>query len=931
MVDNLGTVISNNRMFNTILHDSGLKVAHLNAQSLVPNQRSSKFDEVKYIFQDSVIDVIGVFETWYSRNVTDTSVNIPGYNIHRNDREIRRGGGVCLYISQKFKSRVIYQRMVESVFESLFVEIIVGHNCSILIGVIYLPNLSFNVCENELCDISAQYNNVIMMGDFNVDLFSRAEEVYNFCNHSSLSLVHNSQPTHYCNDRHSTSLIDYFLVSNIEEVSHKGQFQLPVLNSNHAIICISVNLEINSRSDPIFYRDYKSFNLNHCISDLRSLDFSPIYTNYMPDVQISFFNAIVYELYNNHIPLRQLKKRNPNDWINHPDVKAARENRDLAFRAMRENRSENTVRNYCILRNRLKSIIRKTRRRFYINFFSNCDQGQIWKRLRSVGAIGDNQNNLEIDPNTFNEYARMPRVQGPVIAFDRTSNNLTGFSFRNVNVTEVLNALLRLKSNAVGADMIPLKFLKLIFPEIVTHLTFIINSCITRSYFPLEWKVGRIVPVPKVKNPISVEDFRPISILSCCSKIFEILLKDQMDPFLEEFGAINSFQSGFRKGFNTSTLMLGITESIRENLDKHLVSVLVFLDLNKAFDSLCHELIAKKLIDQFGFSILSSKLLYSFLSNRSQYVRVGNQCSNLLSLYRGVPQGSILGPLLFLLYINDIFTIFSKFKCYTYADDIQLLASSRINNLKSFERDLNIELDNVVTWSRQNFLDLNPNKCKVMFFSGNWDCHLGIFLNGESIESVSTYKSLGFHIDHKLTFSHHINSIISKVSWTLRRLYNTSCYLPLAMRRRVGVALCIPIFLYGLEMYSCTSRDNLARLKLCLNRVIRYVFGLQIGQHISAYRMDLLGYDFEDYISSRQIILFFKIIKYNCPSYLADKFIFGGSTRSNTIVYPMHSTLIMHRSFIMKVARIWNTIIPYTERRFSHSVAQFENIFKMAV
>lgn len=929
IIDNLGPVIGSNSMFSTVLHGSGIKVAHMNAQSIVPSPSSTKFDEVRNLFENSIIDVIGVSETWFNPTVTDRAVHIQGYKIHRKDRVVRRAGGVCLYISERFKTRVIYDTMTESVCESLYVEVTLGNGQLILIGVVYLPHRSFNVCESDICDIASSYENVIIMGDFNVDVFSRGDEVRNLCGLSSLSVVHNSQPTHYCNDRHSTSLIDYFLVSDIGKVDCKGQFQLPALNSNHAVICMSYEIQTTSETEDIFYRDFRSLNLGQCISQIHSIDFSPIYGNSHPDVQVSFFNSTLLGLFHDNVPLRKVNKRNFNDWMNHHEIRAAINNRNLAFRAMRENRSEDTIRMYCTHRNRVKSVIRRIRRRSSINFFSNCDQKQIWQRLRSIGAVGGDQTSFVIDPDEFNEYSRMPPISAPTISLDQDLfENSTGFVFRNINDHHVFNAMSRLKSNSVGADGIPLKFLKAIFSEIVPHLTYIFNTCISRSIFPSDWKVGRIVPIPKVKSPSSVNDYRPITILPCCSKIFEIILKDQLQSYLDEARIISPFQSGFRKGYNTSTLMLDIVESIRTQLDKHLVSVLIFLDFRKAFDSISHDLLARKLVEQYNFSSTSSRLLLSYLSNRSQFVKVGVQYSNLVNLYRGVPQGSILGPLLFLLYINDIFRNFTFLKCYTYADDIQLLGSSECRNIALFERRINSDLFNVFEWSRQNFLDLNPEKCKMMIFSGNDDYRIDVFLNNVRIERVDVYKSLGFYIDKKLSFERHINSVVSKVSWTLRKLYNMSTYLPLAIRRRVGMALCYPLFLYGLEMYSCTTQDYVNTLKLCFNRVIRYIFNLKIRDHVSGFRIQLLGYDFGDFISSRQIILFFKIMKYNCPSYLAERFVFGNSERTNLIVYPSHSTLIMQKSFVMKVGRLWNDVIPYSDRTFQQTVSQFSNIFR---
>lgn len=626
-------------------------------------------------------------------------------------------------------------------------------------------------------------------------------------------------------------------------------------------------------TERILYRDLKCINLRECISQLHTIDFSPIYLNAQPDIQVSHFSSSILNLYHDNVPLRRMAQKDVDEWMNHPEIRIAKIRRDVAFTAMRENRTDSTVKNYCYCKNKVKSIIRKIRRRTCINSYENCSQQQLWRKLRLNGVVGDGPSLFSIDPDEFNNFVRMPPVQASTISFNYNHyRNNNGFVFRNVDDIDVFNAMSKLHSNSIGPDGIPLNFIKLIFSEIVAHLTYIFNTCITRSEFPTEWKLGRVIPLPKVRNPNSVDDFRPITILSCFAKIFEIILKEQILNHLDELQIFNPFQSGFRKGYSTSTLMLDIVESIRSYQDRNLLCALIFLDFHKAFDSLNHDLLAIKLIEQFNFNPLSSKLVFSFLNGRTQFVRVGDSDSRLLYLHRGVPQGSILGPLLLLLFLNDMYTIFSTFTCYTYADDVQLLGYSDYNNIRRFEEKINIDLRRVTEWCNQNFLDLNINKCKMMIFSKNNDFNLNIFLNGERIEIVDVHKSLGFFIDNKLSFNQHINYVVSRISFILRKLYNVSTYLPMAIRRKVGISLCFPLFLYGLEMYSCTSRENLNSLQLCINRVVRFIYKLGVREHVSGYRFQLLNYDFDDFISSRQIILFYRFKKYNCPSYLARKF-----------------------------------------------------------
>ena len=268
---------------------------------------------------------------------------------------------------------------------------------------------------------------------------------------------------------------------------------------------------------------------------------------------------------------------------------------------------------------------------------------------------------------------------------------------------------------------------------------------------------------------------------------------------LNASSSICDFQSGFSKGYNKAGVLLDITEAIRSNLDKGYMSALVFLDFKKAFDSINHRILIMKLCSKFNFSSVACRLTWSLLSGWTQFVHVDDRISETLEINRGVPQGSILGPLLFLLYINDIFQNLSFLKCYTYADDVQLLATAESSDLLCFQNSINRDLSHIAEWSKANELLLNPEKYKIMIFSKNSNPNLDILLDNKRLDTVTHYKTLGLIIDNDLSFNYHVNFIISKVSWTLRRLYNVGFYLPLVVRRRVALSLCLPVFslLYG--------------------------------------------------------------------------------------------------------------------------------------
>ena len=277
--------------------------------------------------------------------------------------------------------------------------------------------------------------------------------------------------------------------------------------------------------------------------------------------------------------------------------------------------------------------------------------------------------------------------------------------------------------------------------------------------------------------------------------------------------------------------------------------------------------------------------------------------------------------------MNDIYRKIQFCKCYTYADDILLLLDDGGLGVNYLANNMNRDLQHIVNWSIENFLSLNPSKCKAMNFSHNSFLPL-IRMDNELITFVGYQKILGIYLDTRLDFGYHVNSIISKISFILRRLYNLGIFLPLNVRKRTALALCLPIFMYGLEIYSGTSQHYITKLRRCFNRIVRFIHGLKYRQHVSAYVINVLGLDFQSFIDLRNIIQFYKIVKYGKPIYILQKFSFGRSSRTNILICPVHSSLFMTRSFIVRVSRLWNSVLPYEIRHFGKSTQQFQNILK---
>lgn len=933
MNNNLGEVVTSGALNNLNLNSCNLNIMHMNVQSISPKFNSVKLDEIRQVVDGSNFDIIGMSESWLGESILDNAVEINNYHLHRNDKlGEHRGGGVCVYVHNRLQSKVVCTFNKGLTCDAIFVEISGVNSEKILVGVIYLPYGNISQCTEELGELSGRYRHMIVAGDFNINLFEQGTALRNVVSDSGLEIIHNNLPTHFELKSPRCSLIDYFFVSNSEWVEEKGQFQFPALNSHHALIYISYRIPTNRVDNAVTVRDYRHFNRELCIQDLEEIDFRPIYETINTDLQVEFLTTSLLNLYERHVPLRTISKRKNDTWMGSANVRTAKCHRDLAFRAYLEQRNDYRWRIYCVYRNRVKSVIRKERAKHYNERFDSCTSKSVWNELRKIGvAKSKNDNTSSMDVEQFNDCYVLPPIENPptILYHSQFSLNEGGFSFSNVENYEVFSTFMNINSNAVGPDGLSLRFIKLILPNIIDHVTHVFNSILTSSSYPSLWKKARVLPIPKIRNPESCNDYRPINIVSICSKVLERLMNNQMLNHINNEHLLSDNQSGFRQRHNTTTHILDILHEIRQAVDHHRLAVLISLDFSRAFESISHEILLNKLLLNFRFSITACKLIETFIRYRTQFVQTSNGTSSTRTTTRGVPQGTILGPLLFLAYVNDIFSCCNSLKGYMYADDLQLIAIAESES--DLEGGANEDLDNINSWCTENFISLNSAKSKAIMFNNMLDRMPNILLGGFPVDFVSYVKALGFYIDDKLTFNQHITMMISRVMISLRRVYSIPCRLQINIRKQIGYTLLMPLIMYGIEVYTGTTLENIYIVERCFNRIIRYVYGLSIRTHVSEYTNDFLGCSFTKFIDIKILCLFYKVFKNASPSYLASRFEFGHSTRTHSLVTLRTHTLTMKRSFVARVTDLWNNILPYNYRNFSYSESQFRNIVSLLV
>lgn len=931
--NNLGPIVGNSSFFKNRLsqYSNCMSIGHLNCHSLRPSIYNTTLCELKNLICDSGFGLFAVSETWLKPYVSSKTVAIPGYSFVRNDRPSARGGGVGIYILKNIKYKVVFRSENPGVCESLFIELIFGLS-KVLFGVVYLPHGNIHNFEEIHEDILSRYESIIVVGDFNCNLFdiSKSSEMRNVCLRLGISITHNSLPTHFNIATDSVSLIDFFACSHLCSLISSDQVQCPSI-SHHSLIFGITNINLTSAEHFFEFRNYNDINWDGLLDYLVNVDFSSLYSTSDINLQLSFLQLLIANLFS-YVPIvRKRVVHSLDPWLKCKSIILAISLRDMAYKNYLKFPTLQNMAVYRTLRNKAKSILRKERKKYYEQIFNGLNATHLWRQLHA-GGIVDNDVNLstDFDVNVLNEYFTQENGVGNVIVdFPDIDRQCHTFSFNCVFEIDVFEAFQQVKSKSVGVDGVPIKFLKLIYPYISRHFTYIFNTMFTTSTFPNDWKIARVFPISKNKGRNTIENLRPISILPSLSKVAEHLIRLQIQSFIDDNKFLINYQYGFRRGLSTTSLLVDLTDLIRETIDGRDSGVLVALDISKAFDCVDHSMLIEKLFSLYAFDSNSCKLIASYLSGRSQYVSYNGEASSLRNIYSGVPQGSILGPLLFVLYVNDISSILTNCDChpFMYADDIHLFFKGQSDF--QLENTINTTLGNISRWLRNNNLVVNVSKTKAMTFGSPCRLNSGINIqvNGVAVDFVDRINCLGVVLDAKLDFSLHIDALYPKVINMLRKLHSTDFYLPLFVKRNLAHSMLFSVISYCIEVISGTTHEYLMKLEKLFNIIVRYVYNLRRFDHISAHAVLFLGVSFSTFVKQRVVSFLYKCICLNLPGFQRDRLVFSRSTRNTQIIFPHFSTSLYERSFIVRSARIWNQL-PAELRQFSFSRGVFRRMFE---
>ena len=556
------------------------------------------------------------------------------------------------------------------------------------------------------------------------------------------------------------------------------------------------------------------------------------------------------------------------------------------------------------------------------------------KRFRNGRNIALSENdNIVNDPLTvaeiFNDYFSTvatdigfdDRIESAIDAINKHSTHpsvlkIRGnhnpehpFSFHLVDSQQVSLALKRLNARkATGYDNLPGKLIRIAYSELSYPLTHLINTSISLKCFPSTMKCAEISPVFKKDDNLMRDNYRPVSVLTVVSKIYETLMNDQLTDYFRNI--LNKLLCAFRKKYSGQSLLIKMVDEWKTALDNRYITGAVFMDLSKAFDCLPHGLLIAK-CHAYGLTLSACELLADYLDQRKQRVKIGGVRSSWTDLHKGVPQGSILGPLLFNIFINDLFFSIEKCSLYNYADDNSLSFSA--SSLSEVLSKLRIDCNHAIDWFTINGMKANPDKFQFMILSSSPLDPIELALDGNTtITSQNCVKVLGVSIDKHLTFNDHISSSCSKAARQLNAFARISKHLNLDSRRVIHQSFILSNFNYCPLVWHFCGKTNNKKLEKIQERSLRILY----NDYDSIYEDLLCNNRSSTLLLSRLKTLLletFKSLRHTNAECLHDIFnpkMSPYDLRTTDIVQPKRNTTTHGlRSFSYLGSRLWNNLV----------------------
>jgi len=898
-----------------------------------------------FLFVNSGIDIIAVSETFYKPGSKST---LDGYNVLRNDRVGKGGGGVAVYVKQNIKAKVLSASNSQYCHKPEYIILEVTLNStSILLACIYRPpKIGYlDGFLEDLYNYITNYEYVIITGDINARFGSGSGETNNIVsmlNACNVECIPFGETFHTAT---CDSALD-IIATNCTEIVLDYKKVPDAGFSSHDLLFACFDI-CTPRCVPkvVYYRNYKKIDEVKFKNDVKQVQWHKVFDCNSIDDKVDCFNSLLLDLIGKHAPIKSFKsKYNDKPWMS-GEIVTLMKKRDKARETFAKNKNQENYDTFRLLRNKCNQQIRNAKLCYFKGVFSEAKTSkEVWSGLRSLGVGKSNSSHrCTLSPEVLNRhYLSVADVADPHLINDCIEKynhkyvvpNRELFHFKYVLPEDVINSISSISSTAEGCDGISIIILKKCLPEIVPVLCHIFDCSLMHGVFPDMWKKAQVIPIPKLSVPVEPKDYRPVSILCVLAKVFEKIVHKQVSDYVAEHKLISNNQSGFRKGHNTTTTLIKVTDEIRKAIDDRKLTLLLLFDFSKAFDKVHHELLLVKL-KLLGFSPSTLQWFSAYLTSRSQRVFIDQDlASNWACILTGVPQGSVLGPLLYLLYVNDLPDIFVHGNADLYADDLQYRIFFSLSDIGTAVASAEFDSKKLADFAADHNLALNADKTQLLIIGtrrylnslNEIDKPL-LRINSQVVSYRETVNNLGVIFDQTLCWNAHVDNLCKKVLSIVCQLRRNSLNFPLDVKKLIVNSIVFPHFDYGSVIMEDMHEVDKIKVQRLQNACIRYIYNLPKDAHITEYYKELGWLKIEPRRKYSKLSLLFSILRNQTPSYLYNKFEFMRNVHNRSNRYtpmllkiPLHRTEKYSKSYLISTCKLFNNLGISDLLNFSHCI-----------
>ena len=829
-------------------YPNNVSVCFLNINSI-----RNKVNDIMSFINKSV-DIIILGETKIDSSFPISQFAIDGYKTPYRLDVSHNSGGVLVYVNENIPSRILNRVKIPEDIQVIPFELNLRKRKWLILAVYKPPNQSHDyffryikcLLDNYLCS----YNDFLIIGDFNLQPNNKIMQEF-FQLYQCNNLV--KEPTCF-KSVINPSCIDLIITNRKMCFQHTKTFCTGISDHHQLVYTMFKSTFKKLQPKKYYYRSFKNFQVetfsNQLALGLRNCH------------DFTLFNGIFSDVLNFHAPLKTKILRGNHKPFVTKELRKAIMVRSKLKRISQIVKTEDSIRKYKEQRNRVVNLNKKAKVNYFKNNNIDNNKASLWnicKPFLSEKSGNSNERIFLVEndeilsdnlilANTFNSYftnivstLKVAKVPSPLIfcssvdpiesiickystheSVVKIKNHIpkTGeFRFKPVtpnDVTRIINAMNKKKKTSGDIPTHVLKSHLMLFKD---SLTDCINNSLFDSDFPSCLKLADITPCFKSGDTTSKSNYRPISILASLSKVFEKIIYEQIMSFIEP--KLNRLLCGFRKKHGTQHALFLLIKRWQDCIDKGGIIGSLLMDLSKAYDCIPHDLLIAKL-EAYGFSHSSLKLIYSYLTDRKQRVKLGSTFSEWLEIILGVPQGSILGPLLFNIFINDLFLFIVETEICNFADDNTLYACD--TSVENVLNRLNNEASRTVNWFKMNAMVANPDKFQFLLVGVKSFAEQYVLVGDVKVFASESVKLLGVHIDKDLKFDKHIRLICSRAKNKCFALSRIRTFLNVQNARLMYNAFIMSNFSYCPLIWMFCSKTNNNLINSVHKKALRIVY-----------------------------------------------------------------------------------------------------------